>query len=176
MATTHGIERRVLVVDPSVERVRETVTFLQAAGYHAVGATSFDAARNLLATPPDVLISALRLRSFNGLHLILHGRFLKPDMVAVVVADNLDAFLAAEAAKRGVAYLVRPLEAGALLALISAGLDHQQPVEGATPEDFIALYRDRRTGDRRHESADVSGDRRVGDRRHTAAQDSRRLN
>jgi DNA-binding NtrC family response regulator len=175
MATTHGIERKVLVVDPSVERVRETVTFLQAAGYQAVGATSFDAARNLLSNPPDVLISAVRLRSFNGLHLILHGRFLKPDMVAVVVADNLDPFLAAEAAKRGVAYLVRPLEVGALLALISAGLE-QRPVEGAMPEDFMAFYRDRRAGDRRHASADAPGERRVGDRRHASVVSSRRLN
>jgi DNA-binding NtrC family response regulator len=155
--------------------VRETVTFLQAAGYQAIGATSFDAARNLLANPPDVLISALRLRSFNGLHLILHGRFLKPDMVAVVVADNLDPFLAGEAAKRGVAYLVRPLEAGALLALISAGLE-QPPVEGPMPDDFVALYRERRAGDRRHESAETPGERRVGDRRHASVDSTRRLN
>jgi DNA-binding NtrC family response regulator len=175
MATTPGIERTVLVVDPSVERVRETVAFLQAAGYSAIGATSFDAARNLLATPPDVLISELRLRSFNGLHLVLHGRLLKPDMVAIVVADNLDAFLAAEAARRGVAYLVRPLDSGALLALMSAGLE-QRPVEGARPEDFMALYRERRITDRRLGATAVPGERRVADRRHAAVANSRRVN
>ena len=164
----------VLFVDPTPERVREAVGFLQSAGYHAVGATSFDAARNLLATPPDVLISSLRLRSFNGLHLILHGRFLKPDMVAVVVADSLDAFLAAEAARRGVAYLVRPLQAGPLLALLSAGLE-RRTIGNDALDDFGQLYRDRRVGDRRHEPAGVDADRRRADRRHAPIESRQQL-
>jgi DNA-binding NtrC family response regulator len=167
-------ERTVLFVDPTPERVREGVGFLQSAGYHAVGATSFDAARNLLASPPDVLISSLRLRSFNGLHLILHGRFLKPEMVAIVVADNLDPFLAAEATRRGVAYLVRPLQAGPLLGLISAGLERRAVVNGAV-DDFGQLYRDRRVADRRHELAGVDADRRRSDRRHTPIESTQQL-
>jgi len=165
MATTKPFEQTVLFVDASPDRVREGVSFLQTAGYRAIGATSFDAARNLLANPPDVLISSLRLRSFNGLHLVLHGRFLRPDLVAAVVDDHLDAFLSAEAARRGVAYLVRPLRAGALLAWISAGLEQRSP-HGA-PDDIGGLYRDRRVHDRRHDDvALVDRDRRVGDRRH----------
>jgi hypothetical protein len=40
----------------------------------------------------------------------------------------------------------------------------------------VALYRERRAGDRRHESAETPGERRVGDRRHASVDSTRRLN
>ena len=48
---------------------------LRAAGYSVVSAVTFTGALELLSTtPPDVLISDVRLREFNGLHLALYAR------------------------------------------------------------------------------------------------------
>src|SRR5258705_4043885 len=66
----------VLVVDVDHLRALSTVCVaLSGAGYVVTRATSFDEARRqLVRVKPDVLITAVRLDGYNGLHLVIRSR------------------------------------------------------------------------------------------------------
>ena len=75
--------RMVLVVYADPEDRERTVVLLEAAGYQVAAASNFEEAKQFLATEtPDVLITDLRLGSYNGLHLVLRSRTDHPDMAA----------------------------------------------------------------------------------------------
>jgi DNA-binding response OmpR family regulator len=71
-------------------------------------AASFEEARRAIATcAPDVLIAALRMGDYNGIHLALVTRIAKPSATAVVVgefANDSDA----DARASGCEFLIRP--------------------------------------------------------------------
>jgi DNA-binding response OmpR family regulator len=93
---------------------------LRDAGYDAFGATTFEAARDRLADrPPNLLIAAVRLGLFNGLHLIVRARLDHPEMAAIVTAHAKDPVLEAEASSYGAACVVAPETSAELLALVS---------------------------------------------------------
>jgi len=110
----------ILVVDEHPLAVARFVQPLMNAGYHVTGATSFEAAKHWLdAHPPNLLIAAERLGLFNGLHLVLRGRFDHPEMAAIVTASFNDPLLDAEATSYGAARVVAPRNEIELLALVS---------------------------------------------------------
>lgn len=110
----------ILVVDEQPLVVARLAQPLTDAGYHVTGATTFEAAkRSLTAHPPHLLIAALRLGLFNGLHLVLRGRLDHPEMAAIVTAGFKDPVLEAEATTYGAACVVSPKNPSELLALVS---------------------------------------------------------
>jgi DNA-binding NarL/FixJ family response regulator len=67
----------------------------------------FETAKGELATRvPDVLIAALRLGSFNGLHLVLRAKTDNPALGAIVVADLDDPVLRRDAEELGAMFIV----------------------------------------------------------------------
>jgi len=62
----------LLIVDDDRETVDGLTELLEDAGFECDGATSFEAAiAAMRASPPDVLVTDIRLQGFNGLHLVL---------------------------------------------------------------------------------------------------------
>jgi DNA-binding response OmpR family regulator len=110
----------VLVVDLQPMTLARLVEPLRAAGYDAIGATSFEAAKERLAVrTPNLLISAARLGLFNGLHLVVRGRLDHPEMAAILTAHVKDPFLEAEASTYGASCVVAPQTPSEVVALVS---------------------------------------------------------
>ena len=103
-----GMAGKVLLVGPNIESRSRTERWLLRAGFETESVSTFEAARpRLTATTPDVLVSAVQLGEYNGLHLAIIGRDRRPALVAVVIGPP-DAVLAREAEQHGATYLNEP--------------------------------------------------------------------
>ena len=96
---------------------------LENAGYTVASAANFEEAKQLLACQaPDVLITDLRLGSYNGLHLVLRSRADHPEMAAFVTSATPDPVLEAEAQREQARFLLRPISDADLLDAITTSL------------------------------------------------------
>lgn len=103
---------KILVVSSDSKSLATMLEVLSGAGYDASGASTFGEGKRLLdATCPDLLIADERLGAFNGLHLILRGRFFGPDLQAIVVSASPNAGLEAEAKRLNIPSVTRPSDA-----------------------------------------------------------------
>jgi DNA-binding response OmpR family regulator len=107
----------VLVVDVDHLRALSSVCVaLAEEGYVVTRATSFDEAwRQLMRVKPDVLITAVRLDGYNGLHLVIRSRETLPDLVTIVTNPVPDVVLQADAAAYNAVWLVHPIDVRPLL-------------------------------------------------------------
>ena len=111
---------RILIVDVDRRMSAATTQLLASAGYETTHLSSFEAAsRSIAAHRPDLLLTAVRLGRFNGLHLALRARADYPDLPIVVVGGPSDQMLAGEATKFGVRFMQQSADSGPLLALIA---------------------------------------------------------
>jgi CheY-like chemotaxis protein len=110
----------VLVVDVDLKALTATSAVLGEAGYLVTQASTFnDARQRLVLTRPDVLITAVRLGGFNGLHLVISGRARFPEMTAIVTHTVSDPVLQADAAEQKAEWLVMPFDAQTLIDVLS---------------------------------------------------------
>lgn len=115
------MRHQALVVDSRPAVVSAMTAALHRAGYSAEGATSFEQAREALNShhPPRVLVTAIRLGAFNGLHLVIRARLNHPHTTAILISDAADPFVKAEAECYGAACLVGPLSDRALVSSVA---------------------------------------------------------
>ncbi len=110
---------RILVVDDDEALLGVLVRSLEQAGKRVAPYRSFDDARQALEHEPfDALVTDVRLGPSNGLQLAILARQRHPEMRVIVISGFDDAVLRAEATKMGVPYLLKPLRATDLLALM----------------------------------------------------------
>src|ERR1700730_7857558 len=96
---------------------------LRGAGYVVVTALGFKEATALVAAgSPDLLVSAIRLGGYNGLHLVLRSRVRHPALRAILLDRSHDRVMESEAKRYGAQYLVEPIDGDALLAQVSLSL------------------------------------------------------
>jgi DNA-binding NtrC family response regulator len=82
---------------------------LELSGFRVFSAATFDEAKRFIeASPPDMLVTELKLGPYNGLHLVLRSRADHPRMGAIVTSHAGDRSLEAEAARQNAVFLVRP--------------------------------------------------------------------
>jgi len=113
----------VLVVDVDRNALQEAATALGDAGYLVTQATTFaDARQRLVLSKPDLLITAVRLAGFNGMHLVVATREMLPDTVAVVTHAVVDPALQADAARHQALYLVQPVDWPLFLSVVSGAI------------------------------------------------------
>ena len=102
----------------------DNLGILEAAGYAASAAGTFEDGRRLLAAiKPLVLITSVKLGSHNGLHLVLRAKLSKPELSAIVTHHVRDTVLEAEAHRQDAAFLVQPCSTGDLCSLVKSGAD-----------------------------------------------------
>jgi DNA-binding NtrC family response regulator len=119
---------RVLIVDDDGATRRGLVQLLAQAGYDATAVGTFDEARRIIgASPPDLLITDIRLEAYNGLQLILNSPRTIPTIVITGFADPV---LEAEARRGGAAYLVKPVHPAELLEVVAEKLAAQHRSSG----------------------------------------------
>src|SRR4051812_9071531 len=73
-----------VIVEPELSDSLMAVSALTAAGFHVTVADGFAEARALLSGyQQSLLIAGMQLWDFNGLHLVLHGKAVRPGLAAV---------------------------------------------------------------------------------------------
>ena len=111
--------RTILIVDADTSRARELTAILRRAGCVVSTASTFrDGVRLLHTARPGVLVTALKLGAYNGLHLLLRGRAEDPHLCAIVVGPR-DLVVEGDARELGAAaYLPAPATATAIFSEI----------------------------------------------------------
>lgn len=114
---------RILVVEDDEHALDGMVEMLRGAGYRVAGAATYDAAKTLLADDLyDLLIADVRLRGYNGLHLVQQFRIDRPDMAAMIVTGYDEPMIDLEAGRYGAALVRKPFPADVFLAAVGAAL------------------------------------------------------
>lgn len=121
---------RILVLDDDEHALSGIVELLRDAGHHVTGAATYDAAKRLLAVSTfDLLISDVRLRSYNGLHLVQQTHVEHPEMAVIIITGYDDPMVELEA-HRYRAELVRkpiqPVQFAAKVATVLAAVRRQR--------------------------------------------------
>jgi len=114
------MSHKILIVDDDAA-TREMVTLLLTyEGYETVTASDVPAAMHILAeSPPDLLITDIRLDTYNGLHLIAMAPTPIP---AIVLTGFADPAIEADARRLGAEYLVKPVSPATLCAVVARTL------------------------------------------------------
>lgn len=114
---------RILVLDDDEHALSGIVELLRDAGHHVTGAATYDAAKRLLAVSAfDLLVSDVRLRSFNGLHLVMQSRADHPDMAIIIITGYDDPMIDLEAHRYHAELVHKPIKPGEFLKTVSATL------------------------------------------------------
>jgi CheY-like chemotaxis protein len=114
---------RVLVLDDDDNALAGVVELLRDAGYVVTGAATYDAAKRLLAVAPyDLLIADVRLRGFNGLHLVRHCHQEYPDMALMIMTGYDEPNIELEAGRYGAEFVRKPLRPARFLDAVARSL------------------------------------------------------
>jgi DNA-binding response OmpR family regulator len=114
------MSQKILIVDDNIATRAELVKLLADAGFETLtAATVPDAMRVLSTAQPDLLITEIRLDTYNGLHLIAMAP--KP-IPAIVITGYPDRAVEADARRLGAEYLSKPVSPGELFATIQRTL------------------------------------------------------
>src|SRR6185436_7915411 len=98
---------RILLAEPDSATVDVIEQALVAAGHQVTAVSTFDqATRQLAIDYPDLLITAVRLGAFNGLHLVFRFRKDHPDQPAIAVGSLAD--FSSDMARYNVRFLETP--------------------------------------------------------------------
>jgi len=107
---------QILLVNPERPLTESLVPVLISGGFEVTRAADFnEAAVVLKGRRFDAVVTAHRLGSHNGLHLVLRARVGSPSVRAIVTSKVQDPQLEAEAGIFGAVYLVAPWDDAARL-------------------------------------------------------------
>jgi len=130
--------QKILIVDDNTASRGDLVKLLADAGFETLtAATVPDAMRVLSTAQPDLLITEIRLDTYNGLHLIAMAP--KP-IPAIVITGYPDRAVEADARRLGAEYLSKPVSPGELYSTIQRTL-----ATAATRGTFLPPRADPRT-------------------------------
>ena len=114
--------KKVLIVDDQPDVARTLSQLVASGGYDVITATRFDEARHLIdQTPPDILVTDVRLGAFNGLQLVLHMRSVSADAPIVVLSAFDDPMIRQDAERAGAMWLTKPVTRRQLLECLGRG-------------------------------------------------------
>jgi len=101
---------RILVLDDDEHALEGFVELLREADYHVTGVSTFDGAKRLLAMEPfDLLITDVRLRGFNGLHLVMQVRAEHPETEIIIISGYDEPLIELEANRHNAVFVRKPV-------------------------------------------------------------------
>jgi len=122
--------RKILIVDEDRAARDQLAQLLSGKGYEMLTASDVPTAMRLLAaSSPDLLITDIRLDTYNGLHIIAMAPTPIPAIVLTSIADPV---IEADARRFGAEYLVKPVSPATLLTVIAGMLDRSEQRSGFT--------------------------------------------
>ena len=111
---------KVLVLDDDEHALEGMVELVRAAGHDVTAAATYDAAKQLLAvTQFDLLVTDVRLRSFNGLHLVMQSRTDSPDMAVIIITGYDDPLIDLEAHRYHAELIKKPIKPAEFTTLVN---------------------------------------------------------
>ncbi len=114
---------RILVLDDDEHALAGIVELLRDADYHVTSAATYDAAKRLLGVSAyDLLISDVRLRGFNGLHLIRQSHAEYPEMAVMVITGYEEPMMELEASRYGAEFVRKPIKPKEFLKAVARAL------------------------------------------------------
>jgi CheY-like chemotaxis protein len=121
----------ILLVNGDKKELHQIESVLIAAGFLVAGASSLRRAAKLLnSVIPDLLIAHTRLRNLadvEGLQLAALGRRDHPNLPVIITHESHDPDLEDEAKRRGMAFIVNPLENPQFIECVAASLGEHRP-------------------------------------------------
>jgi CheY-like chemotaxis protein len=114
---------RILLLDDDPHALAGLAELLEGAGYDVTASSAFQDARQRLEEAPfDLLITDVRLRSFNGLHLVMHCRRAVPEMALMIMTGHDEPLMELEASRYKAGFVRKPIEAVTFLAQVADSL------------------------------------------------------
>ena len=111
---------RILVLEDDANTLSGIVEMLQDAGHDVTGASTYDAAKGLLATATfDLFLTDVRLRGYNGLNLVRQSNLDFPDMSIAVMTGYDESLTAIEAGRYRAAFIRKPVSPDELLGTVN---------------------------------------------------------
>ena len=150
-----------LIAEPVLPDALFLITTVSALGFHVTTVDTFQSAVQRLRTSPTLLVADIRLGEYNGLHLVLRGRAVNPNVAAVVTSGTDDPVLRRDAEQLGATFVVKPTTASELRAAICRTW-RRDPEASKEP---IRSPFERRRSERRHLTEPMAEDRRRGGER-----------
>jgi CheY-like chemotaxis protein len=125
---------RILLVDPNPTALSHIETALVEAGHRVAWVCSFEEATLQLSLDcPDLLVTAVRLGAFNGMHLLFRFRAACQDEPVIVIGVGAD--LTPDMRRHATRFLSPPIDRTAFVGLVS------ELLAGRTPHDPNSLRR-----------------------------------
>jgi DNA-binding response OmpR family regulator len=101
---------RILVLDDDEHALEGFVELLREAGYHVTGSSTFEGAKRLLGLEPfDLLVTDVRLRGYNGLHLVMHVRSEHPETAVIIISGYDEPLIELEASRYNAIFVRKPV-------------------------------------------------------------------
>jgi DNA-binding response OmpR family regulator len=117
------LQYRVLVLDDDFNTLSGIVEMLRDASYQVAGASTYDAAKGLLAVGSyDLFITDIHLRGFNGLNLVRQSNSEHPDMGIIIMTGFDEPMMEIEAGRYGARFLRKPMGQQELLQMVASSL------------------------------------------------------
>jgi DNA-binding response OmpR family regulator len=140
-----GAVASALVVEPYLPHLLFILSTLSSLQFDVIVADTFkDAKAALLSARPALVITDVRLREYNGLHLVLRGRSAWKDLPAIVTSSMDDAVLRDETERLGATFVTLPIATTEMTAAICRTvLDTPRAAEPVRPP-FERRHRERR--------------------------------
>jgi CheY-like chemotaxis protein len=102
---------RVLVIDDDEHALDGLAELLRNEGYDVTPTASYEEAKTLLAMRGfDLLVTDVRLRSYNGLHLVKKTRAESPDIGIIIMTAYEDALMELEARRYNAQFVRKPVK------------------------------------------------------------------
>lgn len=107
---------RVLVLEDDENALLGVVELLREGGFDATPAATYDDAKRLLSIGTyDVFITDVRLRGYNGLHLVAKVRKESPETGVIIMTGYDEPLMELEAGRYNAQFVKKPVKASALL-------------------------------------------------------------
>jgi DNA-binding response OmpR family regulator len=115
---------RVLVVDDDENALCGIEELLRAADHDVTTSSSYEEAKALLGEFTwDLFITDVRLRSYNGLHLVMKVRADSPDIAIVIMTGYDDAMMEYEARRYNAQFVRKPIKPAEFLDTVALSLN-----------------------------------------------------
>ena len=123
VSTAMKLPYRILVLDDDEAALAGMAELLRDGGYLVTATETYEEAKRLLALEGyDLLISDIRLRGFNGLHLVRQLYRDRPEMGLIIITGYDEPMMQVEAGRYGAEFIRKPIKPAEFMASVARAL------------------------------------------------------
>ncbi len=110
------LQYRVLVLEDDENALAGIVELLSESGYDVTPASAYEDAKRILSqTTYDLFVTDIRLRSYNGIHLVKKVREESPETAVIIMTGYDEPLMQLEASRYSAQFLKKPIKSADLL-------------------------------------------------------------